>query len=88
MCLNTFQNTLKILFRRTKNICTKANFGNPKTLQDIAFRVVLKFGKKVKINEVPDTAFLFQAAALFSVICYPLRGTNVFKIPILVVKSI
>ena len=27
-----------------------------------------------------DTAFLFRAAALFSVICYPLRGTNVFKI--------
>ena len=32
------------------------------------------------INDVPDTACLFQAAALFSVTCYPLRGTNVFKI--------
>ena len=31
-------------------------------------------------NQVPDTAFLFRAAALFSVICYPLRGTNVYKI--------
>ena len=36
--------------------------------------------KKVKINEVSDTALLFWAAALFSFISYPLRGTNVFKI--------
>ena len=34
----------------------------------------------MKINKVPNTALLFRAAALFSVICYPLRGTNVFKI--------
>ena len=35
----------------------------------------------MKINKVSDTAFLFQAAALFSDISYPLHGTNVFKIP-------
>ena len=34
----------------------------------------------MKINKIPDTAFLFRAAALFSVICYSLRGTDVFKI--------
>ena len=33
----------------------------------------------MKINKVPDSAFLYRAAGLFSVICYPLRGTNVFK---------
>ena len=42
----------------------------------------------MKINKVSATAFLFQAAALFSVICYLLREMNVFKIQILVVTSI
>ena len=36
----------------------------------------------MKINKVPDLAFLFRAAGLFSDICYPLHGTNVFKIQI------
>ena len=45
-----------------------------------SFSSTIKIWKKVKINTVPDTALLFRAAALFSVICYPLRGTNVFKI--------
>ena len=45
MCLNTLQNTLKTLFRKTENILTKANFGKPKTLHNIAFRVPIKFEK-------------------------------------------
>ena len=40
----------------------------------------IKIWKKVKMNEVPDTVFLFRAAGLFSFLCYPLRGTNALKI--------
>ena len=90
MCLNTFQNTLKILLRKTKKHLNESKFWKSKNTTRYSFpnRPAIKIWKKVNINKVPDTAFLFRAAALFSVICHPVRGTNVFRIQILVVKSI
>ena len=79
MCLNTFQNTLQILFRKKKYL-NQSEFWICKSTTRYSFSSTIKIWKKVKINEVPDTAFLFRAAALFTVICYPLRGTHVLKI--------
>ena len=76
MRLNTFQNT----FSKNKKHLNQSEFWKSKNTTRYSFSSTIKIWKKVKINKVPDPAFLFRAAALFSVICYPLRGTNVFKI--------
>ena len=84
MCLNTFHNT----FPKNKKHLNQSEFWKSKNTTRYSFSSTIKIWKKVKINEVSDAAFSFRAAALFSVICYPLRGTNAFKIQILEVKSI
>ena len=83
---------MKILLRKAKNISTQTNLGNSKTLQDIAFRVLLQFGKKVKINKVTDIyiRFYFErqlCSAPFVIHCVEQMYKR-YKIQILVVKSI
>ena len=81
-----FNNVFKCISKYFENTFPKNKTFEPKRILEIqkhykrSFSSNIKIWKKVIINKVPGTAFVFRAAALFSVICYLLRGTNAFKI--------
>ena len=58
-----FDNTSK-----NKKHLNQSEFWKSKNTTRYSFSSTIKVWKKVKIDKVPDTAFLFRAAALFSVI--------------------
>ena len=59
-----FKNT----FSKNKEHLNQCEFCKSKSTTRYSFSSTIKTWKKVKINKVPDAAFLFWAAALFDVI--------------------